>query len=485
MNVTGHGPTAHDRRPPTYSPGRRTALVLCGSGAHGAYLSGVLRAIQESGIKIDLVAGHGFGAACAALAAIDGGGRLWDADGLWHSPAAGTLYGWKPWLRVAGWLVALLLLVFLIPIVVLATGLVVYPLGFLVTLLGLDAGSAMIASYSGWLQSMFASEQLPTIVPRLAMIVVAALALVGAGAALIARWKAPARRRTGSGWWWQLAGAPIDATSAHHWLSSALWQLIRGAAASERPASSTVARRYAEVVAENLGQPGFREMLAVATDLDARRDLVVALLAEPYRQTFLAPRPGRDRRSEVIDLAGTGRDHALDVVLAAMTPPVGCDPALVTFSLDSFWRGETHRLCDRPAVARLLEEVAAAGASQVIVASAVAPTYQPHHLNAPLLDPRHRLSEFVAAAEGAALRDALDSGRGRFEALHLVCPTHNPIGPFDVRGVYDEASDRHQDLPELMAHGYEDAYRQFIEPIVGASGDQLDRASIDPLRLTL
>ena len=80
-------------------------------------------------------------------------------------------------------------------------------------------------------------------------------------------------------------------------------------------------RRYSEVLAESLGQPGFRELMIVATDLDARRDVVGALLREPYRREFIAPRPGRERRSEVLDLAGAGRDHALDLVAAALTPP--------------------------------------------------------------------------------------------------------------------------------------------------------------------
>ena len=96
------------------------------------------------------------------------------------------------------------------------------------------------------------------------------------------------------------------------------------------------------------------------------------MLREPYRHDFIAPRPGRERRAEVLDLAGLGRDHALDVMGAAMTPPVACDPRLVTFAPDGYWRGETHRLCDRPgSVARLLEELAAAGVSQAIIASAV------------------------------------------------------------------------------------------------------------------
>ena len=78
-----------------YSPERRTALILCGTGAHGAYHAGVLRALQEAGVKIDLVAGQGIGAAGAALTASGGGGRLWEDHGLWRSPAIRTLYRWK------------------------------------------------------------------------------------------------------------------------------------------------------------------------------------------------------------------------------------------------------------------------------------------------------------------------------------------------------------------------------------------------------
>ncbi len=62
--------------------------MLCGTGAHGAYHAGVLRALQEAGVKIDIVAGHGIGAGGAALAAIDGAARLWEPSGVWRSPAA-------------------------------------------------------------------------------------------------------------------------------------------------------------------------------------------------------------------------------------------------------------------------------------------------------------------------------------------------------------------------------------------------------------
>ena len=233
------------------------------------------------------------------------------------------------------------------------------------------------------------------------------------------------------------------------------------------------------MLAENIGQPGFRELVIVANDLDARRDVVAALLAEPFHREFLAPRPGRDRRSEVLDLNGVGRDHALDVVLGALTPPLVCDPHGLTYAPDSFWRGETHRLCDRPgALSRLLEEVAAAGATQVLVVSAVAPVAGPHRLQVPRLDIRSRLGEFLAAAESAALRDAMEMARTRFDSVFVVCPGHNPVGPFDFAGAYDEASDRRQSLTELMERAYEDAYRQFIEPVIGASGEQLAGAGV-------
>ncbi len=159
---------------------------------------------------------------------------------------------------------------------------------------------------------------------------------------------------------------------------------------------------------------------------------------------------------------------------SALTPPVGCDPHLVTFAPDSYWRGETHRMCDRPgAIARLLEELAGAGASQAVIVSAVAPGSMPHHLSAARLDFRHRLGETLAAAEAASLRDAIEVARLRFDSVYLICPAHNPVGAFDVSGAYDEASDRRQDVAELMERAYEDAYRQFIEPVVGASGEHL------------
>jgi hypothetical protein len=263
--------------------------VLCGTGAHGAYHAGVLRAIQEAGVKIDLVAGHGIGAGAAALAAIDGATRLWEPDGLWRSSAAGRFYRWNAFLRGAGWLTLILVLLLLAPVLVLAAGLLIYPAGFLLTLLGLDAGTALVGGYSSWVQNAFAAERMPTIVPRLVMVVLVATALFGLTVAAAARWRSHAGRRSAGAWWWQLIGAPLEADGVRLAFVDAIWHLIRGAAVLERPTAAAVGRRYAEVLSESLGQPGFRELILTATDLDARRDLIVALLRDPYPRSFLAP----------------------------------------------------------------------------------------------------------------------------------------------------------------------------------------------------
>jgi hypothetical protein len=422
-----------------YSPDRRTALLFCGTGAHGAYQAGVLRALQEAGVKIDIVAGHGIGAATAALAAIDGGARLWEPDGLWRGPHVAGVYRWKRPVRFAAWLL-------------------------------LPLAAALIAAVA----FAVAGVPVPALVPLAAGLVAVAILLVLGGHLAADRYRAPRRRRSVGGWWWRLYGAPLDAERARDLVIDTIWGLIRGAAPLARPDRAALGRRYAEVLSESLGQPGFRELMIVAHDLETHRDIVGALLRETYRREFTARRPGRERLAEVLDLAGIGRDHAIDLIAGALSVPLGVDPQLVTFGADTYWRGETHRLADRPgSSARALAELYAAGASQVVVVSAVASAAGPHRLVSPALDLHHRIGEFVASAEAAAIRDSMEQARLRFDGLFLICPAHNPVGPFDFAGAYDQASDRRQTLTELMERGYEDAYRQFIEPVVGASGEHL------------
>ena len=466
--------------PTPYSTRLRTALVLTGTGTAGAYHAGVLRALHEAGVRIDLVAGRGVGAIGAVFAAVDGGQRLWDRDGLWKRNGLERAYGWRRPLLVAGWATVAAGALLAVPLLLFAAGVVVSLVGMLLWMVSLtSASTALTSGYARALDALFAPSALPTIVPRLMVLcLLTGVAALGIGLALGA-WRPDARRRVARRSFWRLLGAPLTTTVIVDEATGELWNLIRGAAAIAEPPRADLGRRYVELLAENLGQPGFRELLLVAHDMDARRDLIFALLGEGQRPRFLAPRGDAadgGRAAEVFDLAGVGRDHLMDALMAALAVPVATDPHLIRFAAEGPWRGETHRVCDRPgALERLLEEVAAAGAEQVIVLSAAPPPARPHELSAGRADLRGRAGEPLAAFEAADLRDGVEQTRasGRFAGLYVVRPAHNPVAPLDFRGIYDERSDRRYEVSELVDRGYEDAYRQFIEPVVAASGERL------------
>jgi len=471
--ITSDAPSDTSR---PYSTRLRTALVLTGTGTAGAYHAGVLRALHEAGVRIDVVAGRGIGAAGAIFAAVDGGQRLWDKAGFWKQGGLAGAYGWRPPLRVAGWALAAAAALLAAPLVVLAFGVVAALVGVLLALVSLETASTAVTSgYQRGVDALFAPGALPTIVPRLIVFcLLVAVGALAAGAAAAA-WRATTRRRVRRASAWRLFGAPLSTRLILDRAIRELWNLIRGAAAIAAPPRADLARRYIDLLAENLGQPGFRELLLVAHDVDARHDVVFALLGDSQRPRFFSRVAGEGgRASEAIDLAGAGRDHLVDALAASLAIPIAADPHLMTLAAEGPWKGETHRVCDRPgALARLLEEVAAAGAEQVIVVSAAPPPARPHELGTGRADPRGRAAEQLIAFEAASLRDAMRSGGAPFVNAYAIRPAHNPLGPLDFGGVYDERSDRRFSVSELVDRGYEDAYRQFIEPVVAAGGDRI------------
>ena len=469
--ITSDSPAGSSR---PYSTRLRTAIVLTGTGTAGAYHAGVLRALHEAGVRVDLAAGRGIGALGAMFAAVDGGQRLWDREGLWKGPGIASAYRWRLPLRIAGWALAAAVALLTVPLALMALGVVAGLIAMLLWLVNLTGASAAVTSgYSRLIDTLSAADALPTIIPRLVVFsLVVGVAALAAGLAA-STWRASARRRAARGTVWRLFGAPVSAGFVLDRAVAELWNLIRGAAAIAPPSRQDLGRRYVELLAENLGQPGFRELLLVAHDMDARQDVLFALLSDGHRQRFFG-REGAGRSAEAFDLAGVGREHVMDALAANLATPVAADPHLLRFSPEGPWRGETHRLCDRPgALERLLEEVAVAGVEQVLVLSAAPPPGRPHELSSARADFRGRAAEQLAAFEAADLRDALERSAGRFAGLYVIRPAHNPVGPLDFRGVYDERSDRHYSLAELVDRGYEDAYRQFIEPVLAASGDRI------------
>ena len=455
-----------------YSPLRRTALVLTGTGTAGAYHAGVLRALHEAGVKLDVVAGHGIGAVGALFAAVDGAHRLWDDKGFWRAPAVQTMYGWRPIPLVLMGALALSLAIVAVPIAAVALGLVVFPIDFILKMVGAGGASSLVNEYVSLAQGAFAPEMLPTWLPRLVLLVMAVAAIV----AIADAWIAGAGPRTARGApWWRVVRAPLSSQAAvdHTW--RVMWDLVRGAAQLKQPPPGELGRRYAEMLAENLGQPGFRELLIAIHDEDAHRDLVFALVADERRRNMIR-RPtsalAEARRAEVFDLAGISRDHVPDAIAAALTIPLATEFHPIVFAADAYWRGETHRLCDRPAaLIRLIDELIDLDVEQVLLISAAPELPGPHALAHARLDGRGRLGEYLQSTEAAIVRDATTTTAG--VRIFTVRPAHNPVGPFDFAGGYDERSQRRLGLSELVSRGYEDAYHQFIEPVVGASGERV------------
>jgi hypothetical protein len=256
-----------------------------------------------------------------------------------------------------------------------------------------------------------------------------------------------------------------------------MWDLMRGATPLAQPAPPELGRRYTEMLGENIGQPGFRELVVTVHDVDAHRDLVCAMVAGARRATLVRRATTEDadaRRAELLDLSGVGRDYFSDVVAAALAVPLATEPHAVQFDSEAYWRGETHRLCDRPgSLLRMVEELAAIDVQQVIVVSAASESRGPHALTAARVDGRGRLGEYLHSSEAAAVRDLVRQEGASGMRVYTICPQYNPVGPFDFSGGFDDRSDRRQPLSELLNRGYEDAYHQFIEPVVAASGERV------------
>lgn len=471
MNERGFAPSVEP-----YSPQRRTALVLSGTGTAGAYHAGVLRALHEAGVKLDVVAGRGVGVVGALFAAVDGAQRLWDDKGFWRVPAVRRFYPWRSTLKLVAWASAAAVALVAVPLAAVAAGLIVFPIDFVLKMIDVSVGAGLTSRYLAFAESAFEPGALPTWLPRVVLLVLGAAAVIAIGAA----WASAGGRRTRGSQWWRLMPSPLSSVPivAHCW--RVVWDLVRGAAQLKQPPPTELGRRYTELLTENIGQPGFRELIIVAHDVDAGRDLVFALVAESRRRDLVRRARTDDaeaRRAEVIDLSGLGREHLADAVAASLTVPIATDLHTIRFAPDGYWRGESHRLCDRAAsLGRVIEELSALGVEQVILVSAAPDTPGPHGLSRSRLEARERLGEYLRSSEAATVRDVTVRVLENGPCVFTIRPAHNPIGPFDFRGGFDDQSDRRLPLSELVSRGYEDAYHQFIEPVVGASGERVGQA---------
>ena len=197
----------------SYSPRLRTAVLLCGTGTAGVYQAGVLRALSEAGVKIDVVAGHGPGAANALCAAIDGGSRLWDRSGPWHERGLATRVSMarRPAAGGAGLALAVALLLSPLLILVVAGGF--YVASLLAGLL------SMPKRRPGSMGVYRATDSRSCSVRRSCRRSCRAPWCWRCSSSSACSWWRPcarrcseqSRRRLGGAFWWRLLGAPLAA----------------------------------------------------------------------------------------------------------------------------------------------------------------------------------------------------------------------------------------------------------------------------------
>ena len=478
-----------------YSPRRRTALVLTGTGTSGAYHAGVVRALDESGVKIDVVVGSGVGTVGAAFFAAAGGQRLYGEGGFWDGVSWDSLYRLRAGLRTAVLLLACSFGVFLLPVALALVGGIL----FLPLALADLAMPGLTARLTGAISSLPGVLRAPYLVAlALPIFILCAIAFLA-----LLRLALRDRRRIP-----EFLESILDPAMGQTRLGRGLWEIARGSAISSFPTSDPeLGRRYVSLVTENLGQPGFRELILRTADLDTGGVLPFVLLDDAHRAAFSAarsrgPRSKLDGIPGAVDLRAPGYDALLfDAVVTGILPAGAAPVRRVAFPRGGIFAGEMHRLTDAAlAGGSGIAEAVAAGADQVIVVTAAPwiPAPAPRR-RGPLALADGLLATLERQAVDSDIRSAerinrmvetlghrVDDGHGwqdpatgrlyRDLSLYVIRPDRRVLGPLEWDGGEDPATEVLEMQEDLAEQGYRDAYRLFVEPVVGASPDPQPRA---------
>jgi hypothetical protein len=482
-----------------YSPKRRTAVVFTGSGTAGAYHAGVLKALDESGVKIDVVSGSGVGVVAATFAAVAGGPQLYGPGGFWDGVGWSSLYRLRWSVRALLGLFLLAFVLFLFPLLIaLLIGVLAIPVLLLdLVIKGLvERLVGELAMLPQLLRSFYtAALSIPSFAVSL-------LALAFALRALVMR-----RRRAA-----ELLEALLDTKPLRERLLSRLSEVARMAGISEGPAvEEEISRRYVAALWEGLEQPGFRELILRVADLDSGQALVVAVLREGPR-TALQAMIARSRQRELIDLTAPSQEGLFcDTVLTGLLPPGVAPLRRYSFPKGSTFAGETHRLAESTlTLGTGLAEAIGAGAEQLILVTAtpedvkrqprrrgfwgmlegILATLERQSVESDIEDlaRSNRIIETLGHEDGSGCRAWQDPVTGhvhRAVDLYVIRPQWRGLGLLQFDGVRDPVTEVVETPKDLLDQGYRDAYRCFVEPVVGAVSAVTPPGSDDTRPMTL
>jgi hypothetical protein len=456
----------------SFSPTRRTAVVLVGEGTTAAYLAGALQAIEEAGVRVDLVMGKGSGAAVAVMGAVQAGEKTRGVRGL-----ISALEGKRPWRWRAPFAASAICLlvafgVFVSPAIFGVLHLLAQSLLAVVSILAPTTVAALAARAEslagGWI------SQIDLLYIRALAFPVALLF-----AFLMVGWIVPAAFRRRS-----LAGFGLERVFGEGWiqlspvaghLERLLWEMVRGTALEERPASPRdIGPRYRDLLVENWGQPGFREVIFYALDQDAGQEVPFALLKERWLGRLFTRGPaGGAIVAEPVNLAGEDAPSLFGALIAALTPAGLAASIPLRLPASGRHGGEVHRFSSSLTLGQgMVSDAMAAGAEQIIYISA-APSMPPDSTGS-----FERLS-------AAAVRQTLEADLRWVErerpalVFFLVRPDRQRLGLFEFKGRALTGGER-LEVGALVAQGHRDANRLFIQHALGDARSERVPAPPEP-----
>ena len=466
--------------------GHRTAVVFAGSGASGAYHAGVLKALDEAGVRIDLMVGSGVGVLAAAFGAAGSGASLYGEKGFWRGLSTRQVFRLRPGFRFLRALGLVALSAFLVP------ALIALLLGLL-----LPAFLAVDFARPGFMVDV--SRTLAALAPGLRLFFVFALAaptflgflfLLFRGASILKS----SRRRFG-----EALESAFDLSGIEREIARRLWEVARGPALNEPPPDTAeIGRQYAALIAENAGQPGFRGLVLRAANLDAPGPLVLKLTADGRASSRAA------LGDDLLDLQEPSAAPLLyDVVASAFSAAPMVSPRRVRLPKQGVFGGEVHRIAEASAISGSgLSEAIAMGADQIVLVTATSRDPGPYAVRRGLrslaaaclalrertaieddlaqTERLNRIVETVGHQKSTGERewqDPLTGRRFRPVIVHTVRPRRALLRPLDLDGAVDPSNEVETSLLDWLEEGHRDAHRCFLD---GALGEDRLRGSGEP-----
>jgi len=247
-------------------------------------------------------------------------------------------------------------------------------------------------------------------------------------------------------------------------LERALWEAVRGASVEPRPPQrKDIGFGFRDLLSDNLGQTGFRELVFYALDLDTGQEVPFAFLKDRWFSKFGTRGPaGGSIGAEPVALSGDDAGLLFEALVASVTVPGLMPPVPLRLPTMGRYGGEVHRFASSLLAGQsVLADAIAAGAEQVIYVSTVPSTSS---------EGQGSLERVSAAALRQSLEHDLRWVERERPALvfFLVRPERQKLGLYEFSGRALPGGDR-LGIQTLVAQGQRDVYRLFVQPVLGES----------------